>query len=131
MYSGRYGNATTFKLDDMLAHLEQADGVTLTSSGVAVIPMTLLNFARPGAHLLVEDHVYGNTRAFVDALHHFGVGVSWGGYKSLVMPVTPQPSAGTLSEDGQLVPFNIRLDDLRALKASLTAALPHLNTASE
>lgn len=338
MYYGRYGNAASFKLEEMLARLEHADGVTLTSSGVAAITMALLTFTRPGTHLLVADHVYGNTRAFcdgvltrmgveieyfdpmigadiadllrdttcavmfeapgsgtfevpdipaiatatraagvpsildgtwatpifcqplvlgvdvvvasmskylsghsdcmmgmiasgakhakdirqttmaigdktggqevflalrglrtlkmrmeyfdtvgrdmaqwfakqpqvktvlhpafescpghsnwksdfsgasglfgvvfhpcsddqirafVDALHHFGIGVSWGGYESLVLPVTPQRSAGTWQEDGQLVRFNIGLEDFETLKADLTAALPHLNTASE
>ncbi len=68
MYYGRYGNAATFQLEQMLAKLEQADGVTLTSSGVAAITLTLMSFARPGSHLLVADHVYGNTRAFCDGL---------------------------------------------------------------
>ena len=338
MYYGRYGNAATFKLETLLARLEKADAVTLTSSGVAAITMALLTFARPGAHLLVADHVYGNTRGFcetvlkrmgveieyfdpmigagisellrdttcavmfeapgsgtfevpdipavakaaraanvpsvldstwatpifcqpitlgvdvivasmskylsghsdcmmgmiastaqyaqdirkttmaigdktggqevflalrglrtlkmrmehfdkagrdmaqwfadqpqvktvlhpafkdcpghanwlrdfsgasglfgvvfhpcsddqirtfVDALHHFGIGVSWGGFESLVLPVTPQRSAGTWTQSGQLVRFNIGLEDLDTLKADLTAALPHLNTLSE
>jgi cystathionine beta-lyase len=30
--------------------------------------------------------------AFVDALNHFGIGVSWGGYESLVIPFTPGKS---------------------------------------
>lgn len=338
MYYGRYGNAASFKLESMLADLEEAGGVTLTSSGVAAITMALLTFARPGSHLLVADHVYGNTRsfcdtvlarmdveieyfdpmigagvadllrettcalmfeapgsgtfevpdipaiataarasgvpsildgtwatpifckplrlqvdvvvasmskylsghsdcmmgmiaststyaeairktamaigdktggqevflalrglrtlkmrmehfdkvgramaawfaeqpqvktvlhpafescpghanwardfsgssglfgvvfhpcsdnqirAFVEALHHFGIGVSWGGYESLVLPVSPQRSAGTWPEDGQLVRFNIGLEELATLQADLTAALPLLNIASE
>ncbi len=338
MYYGRYGNEATFKLETMLGRLEKADAVTLTSSGVAAITMALLTFARPGMHLLVADHVYGNTRgfcetvlkrmgieieyfdpmiggairdllrdttcavmfeapgsgtfevpdipaiakatqaagvpsildstwatpifcqpitlgvdvivasmskylsghsdcmmgmiastqqyakdirkttmaigdktgsqevflalrglrtlkmrmeyfdkagrdmaqwfaeqpqvksvlhpafencpghanwardfsgasglfgvvfhessddqirAFVDTLHHFGIGVSWGGYESLVLPVTPVRSAGTWAESGQLVRFNIGLEDLDTLKADLAAALPHLNTAPE
>ncbi len=338
MYYGRYGNAATFKLEEMLAQLEHADGVTLTSSGVAAITMALMTFVRPNAHLLVADHVYGNTRAFcdgvltrmgveieyfdpmigaqiadilrdttcavmfeapgsgtfevpdipaiakaartadiptildgtwatpifcqplslgadvvvaslskylsghsdcmlgmiactsahaeairkttmaygdktggqeimlalrglrtlkirmahfdaagrdmaswfatqpqvktvlhpvfdscpghaywardftgaaglfsvvfhpcsddqirafVDALHHFGIGVSWGGYESLVLPVSPQRSAGTWADDGQLVRFNIGLEDLESLKADLAAALPLLNTAQD
>lgn len=337
-YYGRYGNAATAKLEDTLARLEKADGVTLTSSGVAAITMALITFAKPDAHLLVADHVYGNTRAFcdtvlarmgvgityfdpmigagvanlirpetcavmfeapgsgtfempdipaiagaarasgvpsildgtwatpvfckpltlgvdvvvasmskylsghsdcmmgmiastaehamsirktvmafgdktggqevalalrglrtlkirmehfdaagremadwfarqpqvkrvlhpafascpghafwqrdfsgaaglfgvvfhpctddqirafVDALHHFGIGVSWGGFESLVLPVTPQRSAVTWAEDGQLVRFNIGLEDTGSLKADLAAALPLLNTASE
>ena len=337
-YYGRYGNAATTKLEQMLARLEGAQGVTLTSSGVAAITLTLLTYARPGSHLLVADHVYGNTRAFcdtvltrmgveityfdpmigagiaglirpdtcavmfeapgsgtfempdipaiagaaraagipsildgtwatpifcqpltlgvdvvvasmskylsghsdcmmgmiastaehtmpirktvmavgdktggqevalalrglrtlkirmehfdkagremaawfarqpqvkrvlhpalpscpghafwqrdfsgaaglfgvvfhpcgddrirafVDALHHFGIGVSWGGYESLVLPVTPQRSAGTWTEEDQLVRFNIGLEDTDSLKADLAAALPLLNSASE
>lgn len=338
MYYGRYGNDASFRLEAMLAKLEGADTVTLTSSGVAAITMALMTFARPGAHLLVADHVYGNTRAFcdgmltnmgvevsyfdpmigagitglirdntcaimfeapgsgtfevpdipaitnaaraagvpsvldstwatpifcqpialdvdiivasmskylsghsdcmmgmiacnavhaadirkttfsfgdktggqevflalrglrtlkmrmeyfdkagreiaawlatqpqvktvlhpafescpghahwvrdfsgaaglfgvvfhpcddtqvrafVDALHHFGIGVSWGGYESLVLPVKPQRSADTWTMRGQLIRFNIGLEDIDTLKADLAAALPNLNTAAE
>ncbi|MEO9649415.1 MAG: cystathionine beta-lyase [Roseobacter sp.] len=337
MYYGRYGNQASFQLEKMLAKLEGADTVTLTSSGVSAITMALMTFARPGAHLLVADHVYGNTRAFcegvltrmgvevtyfdpmiganisnlirdntcavmfeapgsgtfevpdipaiaaaarmacvptildgtwatpifchplalgvdivvasmskylsghsdcmmgmiacniahaaeirkttfafgdktggqevflalrglrtlkmrmetfdrvgremgdwfatqpqvktvlhpafkscpghaywardfsgaaglfgvvfhpcedeqirafVDALQHFGIGVSWGGYESLVLPVKPQRTASTWSEDGQLVRFNIGLEDIDSLKADLLTALPHLNIAA-
>lgn len=67
-------------------------------------------------------------RAFVDALHHFGIGVSWGGYESLVLPVTPTRTATGWGEAGQLVRFNIGLDDTDTLKADLAAALPLLNS---
>ncbi|MEO0953128.1 MAG: cystathionine beta-lyase [Pseudomonadota bacterium] len=334
MYYGRYGNEAVYQLEEMLAALEGAHGVTLTSSGVAAITLSLMAFARPGSHLLVADHVYGNTRifcenvlrkmdvaveyydpmigagvsalirdttcaimfeapgsgtfevpdipavaaaarrrgvptildntwatpifcrplelgvdvvvssgskylsghsdcmlgtiastqehfanirktvmaigdktggqeiflmlrglrtlklrmqaadvagremaswfgeqqqtkrvlhpafescpghehwkrdfsgasglfsvvfhpcgddrvrAFVDALHHFGIGVSWGGYESIVLPVTPVRSADTWTEDGQLVRFNIGLEDPQSLKDDLAAALPLLN----
>ena len=77
-YYGRYGNAATTKLEDMLARLEKADGVTLTSSGVAAITMALMTFAKPDAHLLVADHVYGNTRAFCDTvLARMGVEITY------------------------------------------------------
>ena len=68
-------------------------------------------------------------RSFVDGLHHFGIGVSWGGYESLVLPVKPQRSAGTWDEPGQLVRFNIGFEDPETLKADLAANLIHLNTA--
>ncbi|MGB1236371.1 MAG: cystathionine beta-lyase, partial [Planktomarina sp.] len=68
MYYGRYGNAASFELEAMLVKLEQADSVTLTSSGVAAISTTLLAFAKPGGHLLVADHVYGNTRGFCETV---------------------------------------------------------------
>jgi cystathionine beta-lyase len=68
VYYGRYGTAASFQLETMLAALENAQGVTLTSSGVAAISTCLLTFARPGTHLLVADNVYGNTRAFCDTV---------------------------------------------------------------
>lgn len=66
LYYGRYGNTASFKLETALAELEGASGVTLTSSGVAAITLALLEVTTPGAHLLVSDNVYGNTRAFCD-----------------------------------------------------------------
>lgn len=78
LYYGRYGNEATSQLERMLAGLENADGVTLTSSGVAAISLTLLAFARPGTHLLVADHIYGNTRAFCDTvLQRMGVSTEY------------------------------------------------------
>lgn len=68
LYYGRYGNAATYKLEQMLARLEGAEAVTLTSSGVAAISTTLMALTRPGSHLLVADNVYSNTRAFCDGL---------------------------------------------------------------
>lgn len=65
---------------------------------------------------------------FIDALQHFGIGVSWGGYESLVLPVTPNRTATPWTGHGYLVRFNIGFDDLDTLKADLTQALPHLNS---
>lgn len=65
---------------------------------------------------------------FVEALAHFGIGVSWGGYESLVLPVTPKRTATEWTEPGHLVRFNIGLDDLDTLKEDLAQALPHLDT---
>lgn len=67
-YYGRYGNTASFELERMLSTLEHAAGVTLTSSGVAAISLTLLALLKPGDHVLVADHVYGNTRAFCDTV---------------------------------------------------------------
>ncbi len=68
LYYGRYGNAATYKLEQMLAKLEGAEAITLTSSGVAAITTTLMALTRPGCHVLVADNVYGNTRGFCDGL---------------------------------------------------------------
>ena len=56
-------------------------------------------------------------RRFVDQLHHFGIGVSWGGFKSLVLPVKPRCGTDSWAEDGRLVRFNIGLEDTESLKA--------------
>ena len=68
LYYNRYGNAASFKLEEALAELEDASAVTLTASGVAAITLTLMALTAPGTHLLVGDNVYGNTRAFCDAV---------------------------------------------------------------
>ncbi|MEM9604512.1 MAG: PLP-dependent aspartate aminotransferase family protein [Pseudomonadota bacterium] len=67
-YYGRYGNAASFKLESALVELEQAAGVTLTSSGVSAITSALLALLEPGQHLLIADNVYGNSRAFADSV---------------------------------------------------------------
>ena len=78
LYYGRYGNTASFELEKMLATLEEADGVTLTSSGVAAITMALMAVCGPGKHLLVADHVYGNTRGFCDGvLTRMGVEIEY------------------------------------------------------
>ena len=58
LYYGRYGNTASYQLEQVLAKLEKAASVTLTSSGVAAITLTLLTFAKPGAHLLVACLLY-------------------------------------------------------------------------
>ena len=63
---------------------------------------------------------------FVDGLAHFGIGVSWGGYESLVLPVTPKRTASRWDDVVHLVRFSIGFDDLDTLKDDLAAALPLL-----
>jgi len=68
LYYGRYGSSASYALENALAELEEADGVTLTSSGVAAITTTLMALVGHGDRLLVADNVYGNTRTFCDGL---------------------------------------------------------------
>jgi cystathionine beta-lyase len=69
-----------------------------------------------------EDQV----RRFVDHLQMFGIGVSWGGYESLVLPVHPTRTATTWSEQGPLVRFNIGFENTASLIEDLKQALPLL-----
>jgi cystathionine beta-lyase len=66
-----------------------------------------------------------NTAALIDDLQHFGIGFSWGGYESLILPVeldrirtatdTPLP--------GPIVRLSIGLEDVPDLIADLAAGL--------
>jgi cystathionine beta-lyase len=60
---------------------------------------------------------------FIDALSLFGIGYSWGGYESLVVPADPQRSTGAWKGDGPLVRLSIGLEDPTDLIADLEQAL--------
>ena len=68
-----------------------------------------------------EPHV----DAFVDDLRLFGIGVSWGGYESLVLPSHVRRSLGAAST-GPLVRFHIGLEDPDDLIADLAAGLERM-----
>ncbi len=65
---------------------------------------------------------------FIDALAHFGIGYSWGGYESLALPVDPQycRSAIQWAERDPLVRVNIGLESPEDLIADLEQALRKL-----
>ena len=65
--------------------------------------------------------------AFVDALAMFGVGVSWGGFESLVLPVKPLRTAKPWTAEGRVVRFSIGHEDSDSLIEDLSRALKHLN----
>jgi cystathionine beta-lyase len=66
--------------------------------------------------------------AMLDGLELFGMGYSWGGYESLVIPFNPRSyrSAMPWTEKGQALRFHIGLDDVRDLKADLEAGFARL-----
>lgn len=66
-------------------------------------------------------------RAFVDRLQAFGIGVSWGGFESLVLPMTPTRTATRWDEPGQLVRFHIGFETPETLIRDLADALPLLD----
>jgi cystathionine beta-lyase len=63
--------------------------------------------------------------AFIDALQHFGIGFSWGGYESLALPVDPAPYRTVTKRDfgGPLVRLQIGLEDPGDLIADLEHGL--------
>lgn len=60
---------------------------------------------------------------FIDALSLFGLGFSWGGFESLVVPANPPRSAVPWVGDGALVRLSIGLEDAGDLMADLERGL--------
>ncbi|MEP2617995.1 MAG: PLP-dependent aspartate aminotransferase family protein, partial [Marinomonas sp.] len=60
-------------------------------------------------------------RNMINHLTMFGIGLSWGGFESLILPVNPTPfrTATSWQEKGHLVRFNIGLEDGESLIADL------------
>ena len=66
--------------------------------------------------------------AFLDDLKLFGMGYSWGGYESLVIPFDPRSyrTATAWRETGTALRFHIGLEDIEDLKADLAAGFERL-----
>lgn len=71
-----------------------------------------------------EDQV----RCFIDGLKMFSIGLSWGGFESLALPVNPDPqrTATPWSAEGPLIRFNIGHEDTESLIEDLAQAARHL-----
>ncbi len=75
---GRQGLAAQAALQDALAQMEGAKGVTLYPSGLAAISGALLAVLKAGDEVLVTDAVYKPSRRFCDhVLKRFGVAVRY------------------------------------------------------
>jgi len=66
--------------------------------------------------------------AFIDALQLFGLGTSWGGYESLVLPAVPYHlrTLSVLPDEGRLVRLHVGLEDAEDLRGDLAQALSRL-----
>ena len=66
--------------------------------------------------------------AMLDDLALFGMGYSWGGYESLILPFNPRGyrSATQWKEDGPALRLHAGLEDLEDLKADLAAGFERL-----
>jgi cysteine-S-conjugate beta-lyase len=67
--------------------------------------------------------------AMLDSLKLFGLGFSWGGFESLVVPSDPSPNrtATKWKAEGPALRFHIGLEDVGDLKADLAAGFDRLN----
>jgi len=71
------------------------------------------------------EFAYADVVRMIDALQLFGIGASWGGYESLVLPTTGTitRSAGTGVFEGEMARFQVGLEDVEDLKADLAQGL--------
>lgn len=69
-------------------------------------------------------------KAFFDGFHHFGLGYSWGGYESLVVPSLFKRSASEFKRNGPVIRFHAGLEDVDDLIADIDAAFARLKAAS-
>ena len=69
--------------------------------------------------------------AFLDGLEHFGMGYSWGGFESLIIPFDPRQyrTATQWDEPGQALRIHVGLENTDDLKADLEAGFARLNQA--
>ena len=67
--------------------------------------------------------------AMLDGLELFGMGASWGGFESLVLPFDPTAyrTATSWDADGPALRFHIGLEDLDDLKQDLDRGFARLN----
>ena len=69
--------------------------------------------------------------AMIDGLTLFSIGVSWGGFESLVLPVNPKPirTAAPWQKSGQLIRLSIGLEHPDDLIKDLSSGFERLNNA--
>ena len=70
---------------------------------------------------VLKDASKPQVTAFVNALKHFGIGSSWGGYESLVTApnIAPLRTATRWANDGAVIRLHIGLDDPEDLIADI------------
>ncbi len=68
--------------------------------------------------------------AMFDGLRLFGMGYSWGGYESLMIPAHPKRTASAAPEDGVLVRLHVGLEAVPDLIADLEAGFERLHAAA-
>ena len=68
--------------------------------------------------------------AILDGLKHFGMGYSWGGYESLIIPARFSRVHKTFKPAGPVLRIHAGLEDAEDLKADLTSGFERLKKAS-
>ena len=64
--------------------------------------------------------------AFIDGLQHFGIGYSWGGFESLILPSHIHRTASSFAAEGPVIRIHAGLEDADDLIADLERGLARL-----
>ncbi|MGN6147775.1 MAG: cystathionine beta-lyase [Rhizomicrobium sp.] len=76
--------------------------------------------------VVLKDTPHSRFAAFMDSLKLFGMGYSWGGYESLIVPAKIHRSAAPFDAKGRVVRIHAGLEDAGDLIADLDQALAKL-----
>ncbi|GKX55947.1 cystathionine beta-lyase [Leminorella grimontii] len=78
---------------------------------------------------LKPEYTLEKAEALIDALELFGIGASWGGFESLVLPANVKDARSAIdwSQHGQCIRFHIGLEDVNDLLADLEQGFKALN----
>ncbi|MEI9932418.1 MAG: cystathionine beta-lyase [Rhizomicrobium sp.] len=68
--------------------------------------------------------------AFFNGFEHFGLGYSWGGFESLVIPSEFKRTASKFAHEGPVIRFHAGLEDADDLIADIDAAFSRMKAAS-
>ena len=79
--------------------------------------------------VVLNPHDRKAVNRMVDDMDLFGIGFSWGGYESLIMPQSPERSrtATIWQAEGPLLRLHIGLEDVEDLKRDLAAGFERLS----
>lgn len=76
--------------------------------------------------IVLKDTPHNRFSAFMDALELFGMGYSWGGYESLIVPAKIHRSAAPFDAKGRVIRIHAGLEDADDLIADLDQSLAKL-----
>lgn len=116
---GRYGNPTTWAVEERLAALDGAEDAAVYASGMGAVTSLLLTVLSTGSHIVMTNDCYRRTRQFCETfLARLGIETSvvpMGDFDALEAAIIPQRTRFIISEN----PTNpyLRIADLERLAA--------------
>lgn len=106
----RQGTPTTAILEAKLAKVEEGVGAVCFATGMAAISATFLTLLRAGDHIVVSEHLFGNTASLLNTIEDLGILVTRvnatcvNNVKSAVTAQTKMVFVESLANPGTQVP---------------------------